>query len=78
MTEKFSFERYVSWFSLLLLPCLLLPATVNAQEKAALDQFRVTPFLGYRTGGEFEDADGSKRTVSLCTCPRALQAGLHS
>ena len=56
MNVKINFARYVRWFALMLLPCLLLPAAVNAQEKAALEQIRITPFLGYRVGGEFEEA----------------------
>ena len=57
MTLKINFSHHARWFSLMLLPCLLLPAAVNAQEKAAVDQIRITPFLGYRAGGEFEDAN---------------------
>ena len=57
MNVKFKFGHYAHWFALMLLPCLLLPAAVNAQEKAAVDQIRITPFLGYRVGGEFEDAN---------------------
>jgi len=56
MTRKFNFVRYAHWLALLLLPFLLLPAAVNAEEKAEVDQIRITPFLGYRAGGEFEDA----------------------
>ena len=33
----------------LLLPALLIPAVVNA------DELRITPYLGYRVGGEFND-----------------------
>ena len=57
MTLKMNFNHYAHWLALLLLPCLLLPGAVNAQEKAAVDQIRITPFIGYRAGGEFEDAD---------------------
>jgi hypothetical protein len=56
MTLKMNFNHYAHWLALMLLPCLLLPAAVNAQEKAAVDQIRITPFIGYRVGGEFEDA----------------------
>jgi opacity protein-like surface antigen len=56
MTPKINFDRYAHWLALMLLPCLLLPAAVTAQEKATVDQIRITPFLGYRAGGEFEDA----------------------
>jgi opacity protein-like surface antigen len=55
MNIKINFSHFVYWSALMLLPCLLLPGAVNAQEKAALDQIRITPFLGYRTGGEFND-----------------------
>jgi hypothetical protein len=57
MTPKINFSHCAHWFAIVLLPCLLLPAAVNAQEKAAADQIRITPFLGYRVGGEFEDAN---------------------
>jgi opacity protein-like surface antigen len=57
MTPKIKLDRYAHWFALMLLPCLLLPAAVNAQEKAAADQTRITAFMGYRAGGEFEDAN---------------------
>jgi opacity protein-like surface antigen len=54
---KSIFPRQLSpWLLLFLLPCLLSPAIVNAQENAVADKFRLTPFLGYRVGGEFEDA----------------------
>jgi hypothetical protein len=56
MTPKLNFNHHAHWLALMLLPCLLLPAAVNAQEKAAVDQIRITPFIGYRAGGEFEDA----------------------
>ena len=56
---KINFSHFVHWSALMLLPCLLLPGVVNAQEKAALDQIRITPFLGYRVGGEFEDVFGT-------------------
>ena len=59
MNVKIKFNRYAHWFALMLLPCLLLPAAVNAEEKPALDQIRITPFLGYRVGGEFEDVFGT-------------------
>jgi hypothetical protein len=52
MKSKFRLCHLSKWFFLLLLPALLLPAAVNAE-----DQFRITPFLGYRTGGSFEDAE---------------------
>jgi hypothetical protein len=52
MKSKFRFCYFPQWLPLLLLPALLLPAAVNAE-----DQFRITPFLGYRTGGSFEDAE---------------------
>jgi opacity protein-like surface antigen len=55
MNIKINFSHFVHWSALMLLPCLLLPGAVNAQEKAALDQIRITPFLGYRVGGEFND-----------------------
>ena len=57
MPAKIIFDRYAQWFVLMLLPCLLLPAAVNAQEKVVVDQVRITPFFGYRAGGEFEDAN---------------------
>ena len=56
MIAKLDFDHCAYWFALMLLPCLLMPAAVTAQEKAAVDQIRITPFLGYRVGGEFEDA----------------------
>ena len=59
MDIKINFSHFVHWSALMLLPCLLLPGVVNAQEKAALDQIRITPFLGYRVGGEFEDVFGT-------------------
>lgn len=56
------YSGYISkWFALFLLPCLLVPASATAQEKAGVDQFRLTPFLGYRVGGEFEDANTGTR-----------------
>jgi len=57
MNVKFNFGRSAHWFALLLLPALLLPAAASAEDTAAVDQFRITPFLGYRAGGEFEDAN---------------------
>jgi opacity protein-like surface antigen len=57
MILKYDFRRSACWFASLLLPFLLLPAAASAEEKAALDQVRITPFLGYRAGGEFEDAN---------------------
>jgi len=57
MILKYDFRRCACWFASLLLPFLLLPAAASAEEKAALDQVRITPFLGYRAGGEFEDAN---------------------
>ncbi|HUV22670.1 MAG TPA: hypothetical protein VMZ32_12815 [Gammaproteobacteria bacterium] len=56
MIIKIDFARSAHWFALLLLPFLLLPVAVSAEEKAAVEQIRITPFLGYRAGGEFEDA----------------------
>jgi opacity protein-like surface antigen len=56
MNVKINFGHYAHWFALMLLSSLLLPAAANAEEKAVLDQIRITPFLGYRTGGEFRDA----------------------
>ena len=64
MNIRINFSYFVHWSALMLLPCLLLPGAVNAQEKAALDQFRITPFLGYRWGGEFNDFD-SRTTLDL-------------
>jgi opacity protein-like surface antigen len=57
MTKYFSFACLAKWSALVLLPCLLLPAAANADAVVKTDQFRFTPFLGYRVGGEFEDAD---------------------
>ena len=64
MTLNMNFNHCAHWFALMLLPCLLLPGAVNAQEKAAVDQIRITPFIGYRAGGEFEDAN-SGTTLDL-------------
>ncbi len=59
MKSKFRLCCFSKWLCLLLLPALLLPAAVNAE-----DQLRITPFLGYRTGGNFEDA-ASGNSVDL-------------
>jgi len=56
MIVTIDFGRSARLFALILLPCLVLPGAVNAEEGAAEDQFRITPFLGYRAGGEFEEA----------------------
>ena len=57
MNVKIDFGRYAGCFALALLSALVLPAAANAEENAVVDQIRITPFLGYRAGGEFEDAD---------------------
>ena len=57
MNVKIDFGRHARWFALMLLSSLLLPGAANAEEKTAVDQIRITPFLGYRVGGEFEDAN---------------------
>lgn len=48
MLEKSTLFRPSILFTMFLLPSLLLPAAVNAEE------FQITPYLGYRIGGEFE------------------------
>ena len=48
MFEKTSILQPSYLLLILLLPTLLLPAAVNA------DEYQITPYLGYRVGGEFE------------------------